>query len=140
MSSSGKIEHLGIVRDIGDKLVSVKITREPACGSCRVRSLCSIGDTGEKIIEAFRSPNEKYSVGEEIKVVLEQSLGVKALILGYVLPFLIVLAILVIMTSLGRSEGLAGLVSLASLVPYYLSLSLFKGRFKKEFSFRIKKL
>lgn len=139
MRSDGTVEHLGIIREISDTVVSVSITRNTACGSCRARGSCSISDAGEKTIEVCRTPDENYIVGEEIMVVLEQSLGIKALSLGYILPFFLVLGMLIILTSNGLGEGTSGLISLASLVPYYISLRFFRDRLKKEFSLRLKK-
>ena len=140
MSSSGTIEHLGIVKEISSNQVIVSIVQQSACGSCNVRGACSISDTNEKIIDVARLRDESYVVGEQIRVILEQSLGIKALGLGYMLPFLILLAILVTMVSMGINEGLAGITALASLAPYYIVLFFFRDRLKKEFSFRLKKL
>ncbi len=139
MASSRTIEHVGVISDVNDKLVRVSIIPETACGNCRVRGSCSLGDKDEKIIDVFYPKNETYSVGEEIKVVLEQSLGMKAIGLGYILPFFILMSILIILTSLGFREIFAGLVAILSLAPYYYGLSLFGDRLKKEFSFRLKK-
>ena len=140
MSSSGTIEHLGIVKEINSNQVIVSIVQQSACGSCNARGACSISDTNEKIIDVVRLRDESYDVGEQIRVILEQSLGIKALGLGYMLPFLILLAILVTMVSMGINEGLAGITALASLAPYYIVLFFFRDRLKKEFSFRLKKL
>ncbi len=140
MGSSGTIEHLGIISEVNDKLVRVSVLPESACGSCRVRSSCSIGETGERVIEVLRRNGDSYSEGEEIRVILEQSLGLKALVIGYILPFLVVMFMLILLTSLGLSEGFAGLAALLSLIPYYAGLSFFSDKLKKEFSFRLQKL
>lgn len=140
MRPSGTIEHLGIISEVSDNLVRVSVLPEAACGSCSVRSSCSIGETGEREIEVFRRKGDSYSTGEEIRVILEQSLGLKALVIGYILPFLVVLFMLILLTSLGLSEGFAGLVALLSLIPYYTGLSFFRDKLKKEFSFRLQKL
>ena len=140
MASSGTIEHLGVVRYVSDKLVKVSIIPESACGNCHAKGSCSISNTNEKIIEIYKQQNENYSVGEETKVILEQSLGLKALGLGYMLPFLVLFTILIVLTSIGVKEGVAGLLALGSLIPYYFGLSFFRDSLKKEFSFRLKKM
>ncbi len=140
MASSETIEHSGIISDVRDDLIKVSIKAESACHTCRVRGSCSIGDKEVKTIEVFRKKGETYSVGEEIKVVLERSLGMKALGLGYIAPFLILVVILSVLISIGLNEGLAGMLSLVSLVPYYFGLSFFRDKLKKEFSFRLQKM
>ncbi len=139
MASSGNIEHLGIINDVTDNQIKISIMPESACGNCRARASCSISELSEKTIKVFNPKNETYFVGEEIIVVLEQSLGMKALGLGYILPFFILLFFLILLTSIGLSEGMAGLLSLLSLAPYYFGLTLWKDNLKKEFSFRLKK-
>jgi positive regulator of sigma E activity len=140
MSYSGTIEHVGVISGISEKTIRVSVMPESACGSCRAKGSCSIGNNGEKTIDVPRPPGETYHTGEQINVVLEQSLGMKALGLGYFLPFLAVLSFLILLTSLGLNEGLAGVLSLAVLVPYYTALSFFRDSLKKEFSFRLRKI
>jgi sigma-E factor negative regulatory protein RseC len=140
MSSSVTVEHSGVIKSINNNLVSVSIMQQSACGNCKARSACSLSDDSEKVIDVSLSSGDNYRVGEEIKVVLRQSLGMKALGYGYILPFLVLFTTLVLLVSLGVNEGLAGLLALSSLVPYYLGLSFFRDRLKKEFSFSLKKL
>lgn len=140
MAAPGTIEHIGIISEVGDKLIRVSVKPESACGNCRARGSCSIGSDNERVIEVFTSSGDNYFVGEQIGVVIEQSMGMKALGLGYVLPFLVVLTILIILSHLGVNEGLTGILSLAALGPYYFGLGFFKKGLKKEFSFKAKKL
>jgi positive regulator of sigma E activity len=140
MGAPGTIEHTGIVKEVNDNSVTVSILPESACGNCRVRSSCSVGESSEKIIEVIKKRDELYSTGEEIKVLLDQSLGIKALGLGYILPFLLLMLTLIVLTYWDVNEGLAGLLAILSLVPYYTVLSFFRDKLKKEFSFRLQKL
>jgi sigma-E factor negative regulatory protein RseC len=140
MASSGTVEHLGVISAISRNLIRVNIVQESACGHCKAKGSCSISEFSEKTIDITSPQTNSYRVGEEIRVVLEQSLGIKALGLGYLLPFLVLLIILVTLISFGINEGLAGILSIASLGPYYLGLWLYRDNLKKEFSFKIKKL
>ncbi len=140
MGSSGTIEHLGVISEIGDKMIKVDVMPEQACGGCHAKGSCSIGSNAEKTVEVLPSPGEYYSVGQQIKVVLDQSLGIKALVIGYLFPFIVVLAMLITLTSLEVNEGIAALLSLAALVPYFAGLTFYRDRLKKEFSFRLKKI
>ena len=53
---------------------------------------------------------------------MEESLGRKAVLLGYVLPLVVLLVSIIVFLSLLKHEGLAALLSILMLVPYYLSL------------------
>jgi sigma-E factor negative regulatory protein RseC len=134
------VAHLGIVRETGNNLVRVGIIQESACGSCHARGSCSLNGESDKIIDVVDLQPESYQVGENIRVIMERSMGMKALGLGYILPFFILLTVLIVLISFGADEGLAGIISIASLGPYYLVLSLFRKILGKKFSFRLEKL
>jgi len=71
---------------------------------------------------------------------MQQSLGFKALFLGYILPLIVLVVSLFVFNALGFSESVSGLLSLAVLVPYYLMLYLFRKSIEKQFHFDIEKL
>ena len=84
--------------------------------------------------------NEIYKVGEQVVVFFKESLGFRAMFLGYLLPFLVLMTVLIIGTSIGLAEGTAGLLALGSLVPYYMVIFLKNKKLKKTFSFSIRKI
>jgi sigma-E factor negative regulatory protein RseC len=63
-----------------------------------------------------------------------------ALFLGYVLPFIILLSVMIILSGQTENEGLVGIVSIASLVPYYLLLYYFREQIKKKFTYVVEPL
>ncbi len=134
-----QIEHEGKVLEIHDHMITVNIIAQAACSSCHAKGVCNASDSEEKIIE-IDNPKGVFVQGERVKVYMEQSLGFKALFLGYVLPFLIVFGALLIVRQFTAHEGIIGLVALGLLPLYYLVLYQFKDKIKKQFSFRIQKL
>ncbi len=139
MSAAKIIEHAGVVKKVDDDSIIVSIIKNSGCASCEAKGSCNVSEVEEKEIE-IRKFSEKYSVGEHVAVFFSESLGYRALFLGYVLPFLIVLAILIALTVAGVDEGMAGLFALGSLIPYYLALFLTRNRQRNKFSFSIKKM
>ena len=81
-----------------------------------------------------------YTVGEKVKVVTRESVGWIALFLGYILPFIIVVTTLFIVSAFTQDERWIGGIGLLVLVPYYVSLALFRNKLKKSFSFTIQKI
>jgi sigma-E factor negative regulatory protein RseC len=63
----------------------------------------------------------------------------KAVALGYIYPFLLLMAVLVGAVSAAITELKAGLIALLSLIPYYLLLYLLRKRIDSNFTFSIKK-
>lgn len=138
MSAAKTIEHIGVVKKIADDSVIVSIIKNSGCASCEASGSCNMSEVEEKEIEV-RQFQQSYTVGEQVKVYFSESLGFRALFLGYVLPFLIVILVLVALTIAKVSEGIAGLFSIGSLLPYYFILFITRNRQKNTFSFSIKK-
>jgi sigma-E factor negative regulatory protein RseC len=130
------IIHKGIVKKSDDESVTVIITPESACSGCHVEGSCSLSGKVEKsvIVKGRYNVNE----GDNVTVSMKQSTGFIALFLGYVLPLIIVITSLIILVSLRYPELIAGLVSILSLLPYYLILYLFRKRINDNFIFSIK--
>ncbi len=138
-SKPNVIEHLGRVEAITPTDIRVVILSQSACASCHAKGACSAADMSEKQVVVSKSFHS-YTVGETVKVSMKQSQGFKALWLGYLLPMVLIIVFLFLFTAIGFSEAKAGIFSLLVLVPYYLVLYLFKGKFEKEFNFEIEKI
>lgn len=90
----------------------------------------------EKLVEINGSYN--VSEGDIVTILMKQSLGYRALLFGYVLPFLLILVTLITMSSMNFSELSTGLVSLATLLPYYSILFVFRKKVNEKFTFSLK--
>ncbi len=133
---SGIIEHDGKVQDVDSNSIVVKIIASPACSGCHAESVCSLSGKKEKFITIGGKFDLK--TGDDVTIIMKQSQGLKAVMLGYVIPFLVLVSCLVILVSLSVSELVAGLASVAVLVPYYLILCFFKDQINQNFTFTIK--
>lgn len=139
MSTTKTIEHKGIVKEASTNKLVVSIITNSSCASCEVKGTCSASEVEEKEIEV-RKFTEMYKVGEQVVVFFKESLGYRALLLGYLLPFIILMTVLIIATSSGLEEGIAGLLAMGSLAPYYTALYFLNKKIKKTFSFSIRKV
>lgn len=135
--ASGSIIHPGQIERVSDHILQVRILSKSACSTCHAKGSCSVADIEEKIVEVENDGTRKWKPGDQVMVRMDESLGWKAVMMGYVFPLiLLVLFILVFLYWLDH-EGLAALLSLLMLVPYYVLLYVFRKRLKKEFSFRV---
>ena len=78
--------------------------------------------------------------GDKVLLIGQSSLGLYAVLLAYVFPFLLILVTLFIASVFTDNELLSGTISLSVVLPYYVVLSMNKKRLKKKFSFEIIKL
>ena len=136
---TGEISHKGIIKKLSDKSIIVGIITESACSSCHAKGVCSVADMKDKEIE-INHFSDTFHLGQPVEVVGKTSQGFKALFYGYVFPFILIMTVLIILTSLRFSEGLSGLVSLSVLIPYYFVLYLTRNKIRESFEFKIKPL
>lgn len=134
---AGEIRHQGVVDMIDGQTVIVRITQQSACTGCQARSICHAAESKEKQVQVHYSGTDALVVGQEVTVCGEESLGIKAVVLAFGLPLLLLLAALITGISLTGSEKAGVLCALCVLVPYYMVLYVLKDRIKKDFQFRI---
>ncbi len=131
------IQHQGHISRIEGKSVFVTIISHSACASCTIKGVCNTGEMENKIIEVKNAETEKYQIGQQVNIYMAKSLGTKAVFLGYFFPFLVLLISLILLTYFLDSEGLAGLISLLILIPYYFVLYFFREKLGNTFEFRL---
>ncbi len=137
MADLDYIEHEGIVTEVSPQLIKVRIVNESACASCHAKGACTAADLQDKIIDIYQSESE-VQTGQRVMVLGKKSLAPKAVLLAYVYPILIMLAVLIITFYVANNELLAGGLTLAALVPYYVVIYMLKDKLKRTFSFTIK--
>lgn len=118
--------------------IRVSITSRTACASCHARSACSTLDTSERLLD-ISCAGQAFSVGEEVRVLLEPQQGFKSLTLGYLLPLVLVLVALFALSAMGLGEAASGLLALGMLLPYYIGLRAFRGRMAQQLRLRVEK-
>lgn len=131
-----EIRHKGFVKAVSSNKLTVTIISQSACSSCHAQGACSVSDFQDKEIEISEF-NGNYKAGQQVTVVFKESKGFKALLWGYVLPFIIVLATLIVVQEITGDELKAGLISLAILIPYYTTLYFLRHHLKKIFKFEV---
>lgn len=131
------IIHPGIVERIEEDIVFVRVLSRSACSSCSVRGACAISEVEEKIIEVHPHDHRKYKPGDPVTVRMSQGLGSRAVMLGYVIPLVILVASIIAFVLILENEGLAALLAILLLAPYYALLYFLRDKLKQRFSFSI---
>jgi sigma-E factor negative regulatory protein RseC len=132
------IQHDGIVQEIVNDSILVRITSVSACSGCHSHGACNMVAKENKIVRI----SGKYPVrqGDEVTVIMKKSMGYLAVLLSYVLPFFLVIASLFVMNAMSVPELTSGILSIGVLLPYYLIIYLFRNRINQEFTFTLKNL
>ena len=134
---SNIVSHEGIVTNIKGDDVEIKILSKSACASCNIKTACNMSEMQEKIITIATPKNKELSVGQEVKVSIALGQANKAVIFAYVIPSIILISMIFILNGFKIDEGINALISIGSLIPYYLILFLFKDKIKRNFEYEI---
>ena len=142
------IKHDGIVIAVnGDGTVRVRIVQTSACASCKAKAMCASAESKEKELVAMG--DGQLAIGDEVVVMVQQKLGWKAVLLAYILPFVVMMAVIVLgnqairllgAEAMGKNgEAIIGTAALCAMGVYYIVLGFFKDKIQKDFSFTARK-
>ena len=146
------IKHDGIIIALnGDGTALVRIVQTSACAACKAKAMCASAESAEKemtvqlvypqLLPTGKGENsalQTYAVGDSVEVMVQQKMGWKAVLLAYMLPFIVMMIVMVILNDFIK-EAIAGTIALCSLGLYFIVLGLFRERIQKEFSFTARK-
>lgn len=132
-----RVSHEGIISKINEDNIEVKITSKSACVSCNIKTACNMAEMQEKIISIPRPKDKNLSIGQEVKISMKLGQANKAVVFAYVIPVIILISMIFIFNSLKIDEGLNALISVGTLIPYYLILFLFRDKIKRKFEYEI---
>ena len=133
------IKHRGIVEKIEGSHVVVRIVHTSACSACSAKGLCNASESKEKQIDVYEV-NPSYRIGEEVMLCGSTSMGMRAVLLAFGIPVLLLLAALFITMRVTDGDALlSSIVALLAVIPYYLVIYLMKDKLNKTFSFVIEK-
>jgi len=137
-SIKGTIKHAGIVTKKTSNAIFVSLYENIDCAGCQAKSSCGMSESQAKIVE-IPADQHDYKLLEQVNLTMSYSLGVKAVLLAYLIPFLLLFSTLLV-TSIFLAEWLAGLLAICILIPYYFILHYLNPYLRKTFSISLSKL
>ena len=105
MKSRDEIAHDGKIVEITPEFTSVEIIASSACSSCHAKGMCGVSEEERKVIMLPTDPYASWEEGDNVRVFMKKSMGLKAVWISYVIP-LAVLMILILSLSpeIGRAH------------------------------------
>ncbi len=129
-------QQAGVVVRTAPQWVEVRIEVPSACHSCQAGAVCGFNSKKPRLV-TIACNGAQHWVGEQVEILAHPSQGLRAALWAYCFPFLLLVAAILLALGLGASQGLAALVGLLLLVPYFFLLHAFSGRLGRRFSYRI---
>lgn len=129
----------GIVRKVEAGKVWVEIVVSSACGGCVAKNMCNISEKKNEIIEAENITGEEFVVGEKVQIQMKERQAHKAVVLGYFLPFIVLIIGLFGCYALTHIEWLSALVAFGVTAIYYVVLKMFDKHLARQFTLYVSK-
>lgn len=130
------ISHSGVVESVEDGCVHVRIIQTSACAACKVAGYCNAAEAKEKVVDVY-TDSSAYHIGQTVTVNASRAVAANALLLGFGLPFVVLVTVLVVVLLLTGNELWSALAGLLALLPYYAALWLFRNQLRDKLSFWI---
>ena len=137
MKNTETISHEGVVTQITDDEREIKILAQSACAACHAKSACGMGEQAEKILTVPRPKDRAFDINQRVNVKMAIGQGNKAAVLAYLIPIVLLLAVLFVCLGLGMDDGPSALISIVALIPYYIVLYLKRDKLKNQFLYII---
>ena len=132
------ISHQGVVKTIEGEHVRVSILQASACSGCAARQMCSSAEAKVKEVDILAPDAHRYRVGQEVMLEGRLSDGRMAAMIGYGIPLLLLILVLLVSVHLTNDERWAALWALLSVAFYYAFVYLFlRQRLQQRFSFQL---
>ncbi|MGN0032161.1 MAG: SoxR reducing system RseC family protein [Candidatus Limimorpha sp.] len=132
-----RVSHKGIVINVTEKEVEIKVISGSSCGTCGIKSACGMSETTEKQVSVPKPEGKAFTVGQQVVISMSEKQGGKAVVFAYLIPAIIMIATILILINLNVNELVSSLASVIAVAIYYLILYFFKDRIRKEFRYDI---
>ncbi len=131
------ISHSGVITSIDGSHIIVRILQTTGCASCSAKGMCNSAESKEHDIDIIDNSGQ-WKVGDQVQVIGSTQMGLKAVLLAFVMPFLVLVGVLFLcIAGLGMEEVRGSGYALGATALYYLVLSRFKLVLKNKFAFHI---
>ena len=128
-----QIAHEATVVDIAENVLTLELIRTEACNSCAIKNICQ----QKKNMSVKVDNPQSYTQGQKVNVFIEEKQAATAIFFGYILPLVLILAVLFSILYFFNNEVLAACVSLIIFPLYYLFIYCFNKKLQKVLSARV---
>ena len=129
--------HDGIVTKVLEGRVEVRIEAVSACASCAAHGRCGFAESKEKRVEVPTKEWQQYSVGQNVKVNIDESRGMQAVWIAYVLPSLLLLAVIIGLSIARLPEWMVVVSAFLMLTLYIVVLYLRRKKVEGKFTLTV---
>lgn len=126
--------HDGVVLGSKRGMVTVQIESVSACATCQAHAHCGFAESRNKTLEIPSEQWQDYKEGDHVVVHIDESSGMLAVWIAYVLPAILLIAVIVALSLLHLPEWAVVLAAFATLGLYISALYLRRRKIETRFT------
>lgn len=124
----------GTVTRILSDGIEVLVRQRSACSGCHAKSFCTSTDVCDRVVQVKNYPIG-VSEGDTVLLVAKEGMTMKAVLLAFVLPVLLILVSALVLSSHGVGDLVIALGLLSLLILYGIMLYIFRSHIERELVF-----
>ncbi len=133
------VAHQGKITSISNRVIHVNILSVSACSTCSAKRICNLSEMKNKQIHIPEPLQHTFQTGDNVLVEIEESNGIQAVILSYILPAVILFASIIGAILFSFSETMSALIGIGCTAIYFGFIYLLRKKINKKFIFSIRK-
>ena len=126
--------HDGVVQGVQRGTVTVQIESVSACATCQAHAHCGFAESKNKTLDIPTADWQQFHQGDAVVVHIDESRGMLAVWLAYVLPALLMLAVIIGLSLAHLPEWTVVLAAFVTLGLYILALYLRRRKVESRFT------
>ena len=137
--------HDGIVTAVKPGSVTVQIKSVSACASCAAHAKCGFAESKDQELEIPTTETSRlqdfetsrFEVGDRVKVCIDTSSGMRAVWIAYLLPAILIIAVVIALSAASVPEGFVALAAFGVLALHILVLFILRRKIDRRFQITI---
>lgn len=129
--------HPGTILSVADGQVQVQIRSVSACASCEAHSRCGFAESKDKTLLIDSPDWQRFREGDEVLVHINQRNGLLAVSIAYILPAILLLAVIIALSIAQLPEPVVILAAFLTLALYIAFLFLRRHKLNNKFTLTI---
>ena len=101
---NNRIKHSGVVANIENDCVKVRIVQSSARSSCNAARICNAAEKKEKIVDIYNVVPNQFKVGDNVTVIASAQVGINAVFYAFGVPFIILVCTVFLVSLLTTDE------------------------------------
>ncbi len=122
-----------VIKNNGNGEYKLEKKRNTACGHCPSKDNCYTSKIGDKIININAKSNiDNLNEGDLVLIEIPNVSPTKVSMLLYGIPLIIFIGLLLLLSSIGVSEGYAAIFSVIPMILFYFGLNIYDKKNKEK--------